>query len=203
MTPRENYMFVPTETARGWFPDRNMNAVIDACFKYIESHPQFFDEVGDLKVDNMEITDLVVSAADLGLVDAPEGLSVGFLDRHIGTFVPKGQEGHVFKNNVVVGTADEVTHTVLGVLHDFFNRPKTPRDRAEERRKARKKAKRGKTPVKTKKVFRDLHVCNDPHCDHHHHHEVPAHEPEAGGISEDFELLPRVAGPGVSPDSQG
>ena len=157
---RDSYVFVPSQTAEKWFPEGNIDVVKDAVFAYIEAHPKLFAPDGDVILDAIEMSDLVLAREELGLsADAvQEEMFVGIIPRQVGTITRQGDDKpEVLKNSVVIGNAGEISNTVLSAFRSYYKMEesseghqcdencthgKTAKQRAEERRKKRKKDKR-------------------------------------------------------------
>jgi len=157
---RDNYVLVPSKTAEKWFVDGNLDVVKDAVFAYIENHPNLFSPDGDVILDAIEMSDLVLAREELGipLGQVQEELFVGIIPRQVGTITRQGDEKPaVLKNSVVIGNAGEISNTVLSAFRTYYKmeesheghqcdencrHEKTAKQRADERRKKRKKDKR-------------------------------------------------------------
>ena len=157
---KENYVVVPSQTAEKWFPDGKLDVVADAVFGYIDAHPKLFAPDGDVILDAVEMSDLVLAREELGLSKdvVPEELFVGIVPRQVGTINRKGDGvPEVIKNNILVGNAKEISNTVLAAFSSWYKfeeaqkghhcdenctHGKSPRQRADERRKKRKQEKR-------------------------------------------------------------
>jgi hypothetical protein len=154
---RDNYVTVLSSTASNWFPNGDAALVSEAVFKYIQHHPRLFDPFGDVLFDNIEMANLVLSGQDLGLKapEVPEELFVGIMPRQVGMISKKGESPpEVMRNTILVGNAAEVSGMVMAAFRTYYELKdaedegfqrkdrKTPRERAEERKRLRKQEKR-------------------------------------------------------------
>ncbi len=149
---KDKYVIVPSPTAEKWFTTYDIAVVNEATFNYIASHAEFFDPNGNVILEGVEMGDLIIAREQLGLSkeQVPEELFVGIVPQQVGTVTRKGDtdpEAYRGKNSILIGTASEISNTVLTAFSEFYkwadaeaeSHPKTARERFEERRKKRRK----------------------------------------------------------------
>lgn len=148
---KQDYAVVPSLTAEAWV--YNVDLVTDAIDKYITHHPRLFDPEGNVILENIEMANLILAREELGLSkdDMPEELVVGIVPRQVGTITKRGSPPpESMKNSLLIGTANEIVNAVLGAFRAYYNieeakEPKslrfskTPKERAEERRRKRRR----------------------------------------------------------------
>jgi len=164
----DSYVVVPSPTGKKWFPSNEYGVVLDAFVSYMTKHPDQFAENGDVILDAVDISDLVLAREELGLTieQVPEELFVGVVPRQVDMVMKKTdmEKPTVIKNSLLIGNAQEMSNTIMSALWAYYQMPeahdhphdcedqkcdhshdnarKTPKQRAEERKRRRRKDKR-------------------------------------------------------------
>lgn len=149
---KNNYTTIVTLSMCDRLKEGEEAVIENAVFEWIKTKPKWFDKEGTPNIDEVDLEDLTLSKADIKLPAGvgPEELTVGILPKRFAVFKKSGEELDATpKNTLIIGNAEEVSTTLLQVIMSLMAvtsgdglKGKTPKERAEIRKRKRKLDKR-------------------------------------------------------------